>query len=189
MSDVKYSSDLGESVQEDQGLPAQPLLEYGRLPWMRSSQRATDLYNSGAKLWRKSDLEDIERQLSECYTTKNFTVRRVDGTTVQIPNPMCGVARPIWCGASYQPLHMKQVIFRANSLYLPLGSHVSSSRNIGVLSMQNLMALPERITARISWTGETRRTDSLRRLLKATRWLSRRSGSFGTRALLAKRSK
>ena len=50
------------------------------------------------------------------YTTKNFTVRRVDGTTVQIPNPMCGVARPIWCGASYQPLHMKQVIFRANSL-------------------------------------------------------------------------
>ncbi|KND89126.1 hypothetical protein TOPH_06197 [Tolypocladium ophioglossoides CBS 100239] len=97
MSSVKHSSDLGESVQEDQGLLSlQPLLEYGRLPWMRSSQRAADLYNSGAKLWTKDDLSDIERQFSQCYTTKNFIVRRVDGTTVQIPNPMYGVARPIW---------------------------------------------------------------------------------------------
>ncbi|KAI1174781.1 hypothetical protein F4777DRAFT_579674 [Nemania sp. FL0916] len=74
----------------------EPLLDYGCSPWRMSSQRAADLYDSGVKLWRKEDLVEIEQQLAQSCTTEKFTVRRIDGSVVNIKNPMFGVQKPIW---------------------------------------------------------------------------------------------
>lgn len=71
-------------------------LDYGCTDWRLSSQRAADLYNSGIKLWTKEDLKDIEQQLAQSYTLERFSVRRIDGTIIQISNPMFQVENPIW---------------------------------------------------------------------------------------------
>ncbi|KAJ5475380.1 hypothetical protein N7539_008446 [Penicillium diatomitis] len=60
-----------------------------------SSQKAADLYGVGARLWRKEDLKDIEHQLSHSYTLKQFTVRRINGSTIEILNPFFQVQKPI----------------------------------------------------------------------------------------------
>ncbi|KAI1114001.1 hypothetical protein F5Y14DRAFT_194233 [Nemania sp. NC0429] len=72
------------------------LLDYGCSHWRISSQRASDLYDSGTKLWQREDLADIERQLTQARTAEKFTVHRIDGTMVDIKNPMFGVEKPIW---------------------------------------------------------------------------------------------
>lgn len=64
------------------------LLDCGSSDWQKSSQKAADLYKSGAKLWTKEDLKDIEEQLEKAYTMERFSVRRIDGSIVQISNPM-----------------------------------------------------------------------------------------------------
>ncbi|KAL3474046.1 hypothetical protein BJX99DRAFT_186269 [Aspergillus californicus] len=71
-------------------------LDYGCTEWRISSQRAADLYNSGTRLFIKEDLEDIEQQLRQSYDMERFTVRRMDGTIIQISNPMFHVRNPIW---------------------------------------------------------------------------------------------
>ena len=77
-----------------------PRFSYGCSEWVTSSQIAADLYESGVKLWRKEDLIDIERQLAQSFSMKTFTVRRIDGTAVQIKNPMFRVQKPIWSVSS-----------------------------------------------------------------------------------------
>lgn len=76
--------------------PETPLLVYGCTPWRLSSQRVADLYDSGAKLWTKSDLADIERQLEQSKTLDRFVIRGVDGSQVHIKNPIQGAGTPIW---------------------------------------------------------------------------------------------
>ncbi|KAJ6130083.1 hypothetical protein N7512_002863 [Penicillium capsulatum] len=71
-------------------------LDYGCTDWRISSQKAADLYSSGTKLWTKEDLQDIEQQLRQAYTMERFSVRRIDGSIVQITNPMFQVQNPIW---------------------------------------------------------------------------------------------
>ncbi|KAJ5161030.1 hypothetical protein N7492_006422 [Penicillium capsulatum] len=71
-------------------------LDYGCTDWRISSQKAADLYSSGTKLWTKEDLQDIEQQLRQAYTMEQFSVRRIDGSIVQITNPMFQVQNPIW---------------------------------------------------------------------------------------------
>ncbi|KAB5560248.1 hypothetical protein GE09DRAFT_1116401 [Coniochaeta sp. 2T2.1] len=73
-----------------------PLLVYGCTPWRLSSQRVADLYDSGAKLWTKSDLTDIETQLEQSKTLDRFVIRCVDGSQVHVKNPIQGARTPIW---------------------------------------------------------------------------------------------
>ncbi|KAH7026263.1 uncharacterized protein B0I36DRAFT_386561 [Microdochium trichocladiopsis] len=63
---------------------------------LKTSQKAFDLYQSGDKVWRKEDLADIERQLEDASAVSAFTLRRIDGTTLKVKNPMFGVENPIW---------------------------------------------------------------------------------------------
>ncbi|CAG8229735.1 unnamed protein product [Penicillium salamii] len=78
-------------------MPQTPrLLDYGCTDWLISSQIAADLYNSGTRLWTKEDLEDIEQQLHQSYAMERFSVRRIDGSMIQISNPMFQVPNPIW---------------------------------------------------------------------------------------------
>lgn len=92
----------GDAVTSPENKP----LDYGCTDWRMSSQKAADLYRSGAKLWRKEDLKDIEEQLEKAYTLERFSVRRIDGSIIQISNPMFQVQNPIW-----------YVVFEAN--YIP----------------------------------------------------------------------
>lgn len=71
-------------------------LDYGWTDWRISSQKAADLYSSGTKLWTKEDLKDIEEQLRQSYTMERFSVRRIDGSILQITNPMFQTQNPIW---------------------------------------------------------------------------------------------
>lgn len=57
--------------------------------WRKSSQKAADLYDSGAKLWKKSDLLDIEQQIA--HGSEEFTVRSIEGQLITIRNPMFDV--------------------------------------------------------------------------------------------------
>ncbi|KAK2879968.1 hypothetical protein FQN49_000694 [Arthroderma sp. PD_2] len=84
------------STQDGSSQDSEPLLDYGCSHWRISSQRSADLYRSGAKLWRKEDLVDIEQQLAQSQITEKFTVRRIDGSVIHIKNPMFGVSKPIW---------------------------------------------------------------------------------------------
>ncbi|KAJ8127596.1 hypothetical protein O1611_g6041 [Lasiodiplodia mahajangana] len=87
---------MSKLIEDEHDRPLEPLLGYGCSHWRTSSQCAADLYDSGAKLWRKEDLADIEQQLAQPCTAEKFTVRRIDGSIVHIKNPMFGVQRPIW---------------------------------------------------------------------------------------------
>ncbi|CAG8117386.1 unnamed protein product, partial [Penicillium nalgiovense] len=71
-------------------------LDYECSDWRISSQRAADLYSSGAKLWTREDLKDIEQQLGQSYTIDQFSVRRIDGSIIQISNPLFQVQNSIW---------------------------------------------------------------------------------------------
>ncbi|CAG7932860.1 unnamed protein product [Penicillium olsonii] len=71
-------------------------LDYGCTDWRISSQIAADLYSSGTRLWTKEVLEDIEQQLRQSYAMERFSVRRIDGSIIQISNPMFQVTNPIW---------------------------------------------------------------------------------------------
>jgi hypothetical protein len=71
-------------------------LDYGCTDWRISSQRVADLYSSGTRLWTKEDLEDIEQQLRQSYAMERFSVRRIDGSIIQISNPTFRVQNPIW---------------------------------------------------------------------------------------------
>lgn len=84
------------SAKDEQGQVPEPWLDYGCTPWRLNSQRATELYELGVKLWRREDLIDIEQQLGESFTLEKFTARRLDGGVVYIKNPMFGVLKPIW---------------------------------------------------------------------------------------------
>ncbi|KAK8132187.1 hypothetical protein PG999_000360 [Apiospora kogelbergensis] len=63
--------------------------------WIDSSQKAADLLASGVKLWLREDLRDIETQLSQWRTHQRFTLRRLDGTKITVPNHIYGVDKPI----------------------------------------------------------------------------------------------
>ncbi|PQK08284.1 hypothetical protein BB8028_0001g03620 [Beauveria bassiana] len=71
-------------------------LQHDCTVWRNSSQAAANLYKNGVKLWKKHDLTDIERQLADSKTQSVFTVRLIDGTTLDITNPMFGEESPIW---------------------------------------------------------------------------------------------
>lgn len=71
------------------------ITEHASSPWVISSQRAADLYESGANLWTKKHLRDIEQELAETRTKLCFALHRIDGITVHISNPLYGVKRPI----------------------------------------------------------------------------------------------
>ncbi|KAK7917477.1 hypothetical protein PG985_011085 [Apiospora marii] len=74
-----------------------PLLEnVGYTQWTLSTQAAAELYAGGAKLWTKESLRDIEQQLVEFQTRELFALRRLDGSTIRIKNPMFGKSDPIW---------------------------------------------------------------------------------------------
>jgi hypothetical protein len=100
-------------------------LDYGCSNWRISSQRASDLYISDTKLWTKEDLKDIEQQLSQSYTIDRFSVRRIDGSIVQISNPMFQVQNPIWY------VWYSESILAYNLSFL--GNPISSTKNIGNL--------------------------------------------------------
>lgn len=68
----------------------------GDARWIAASQKAFDLYQSNAQLWRKEDLLDIEDQLQNLSTTEVFRIRRMDGSYAMVKNPMCGVENPVW---------------------------------------------------------------------------------------------
>lgn len=93
---MSASNGVPELPGPDNHEPSHDVLNYGCSDWKISSQRAADLYDSGKKLWAKTDLRDIERQLSQSATLEEFTVRRIDGHLVQIQNPNFGVENPIW---------------------------------------------------------------------------------------------
>lgn len=74
-----------------------PVLEnVGHTQWTLSTQAAAELYAGGAKLWTKESLRDIEQQLAEFQTREFFTLRKLDGSTIRIKNPMFGKSDPIW---------------------------------------------------------------------------------------------
>lgn len=95
-SQSNSQSNMSEHAHKNKEQLISPLLEHDCSEWKTSSQHMEDLYFSGAKLWRKSDLIDIEQQLSQFRTIKKFTIRCVDGSVIQIKNPMFKVQRPIW---------------------------------------------------------------------------------------------
>lgn len=105
-------SETTKSVQ-----PPPVLLDYGCTPWRFSSQRVADLYDSGVKLWTKTDLQDIERQLERSNEVDRFTVRGVDGRIVQIKNPLVGVQKPIWYVSAGLP-----------SVYVPFSYVISADK-------------------------------------------------------------
>lgn len=72
------------------------VLQHECTTWRSSSQAAANLYRSGVKLWTKEGLVDMERQLANSGSLRFFTVRRIDGTTIHIANPMFGEEWPIW---------------------------------------------------------------------------------------------
>ncbi|KAI1801463.1 hypothetical protein F4811DRAFT_564000 [Daldinia bambusicola] len=87
---------MSEHAQDNEKQPSTLLLTDDCSEWKASSQYMEDLYLSGVKLWRKRDLADIEKQLSQFRTLEKFTIRRVDGSIIHIENPMFGVGRPSW---------------------------------------------------------------------------------------------
>lgn len=56
--------------------------------WVSRSRYAAELYDSGAKLWCKEDMIDVERQLEDCHKKKHITVRHMDGSIAKLRNPM-----------------------------------------------------------------------------------------------------
>ncbi|KAI0130757.1 hypothetical protein F4814DRAFT_456760 [Daldinia grandis] len=90
------SNSLSNILAHEDEQPIPPLLEHDCSEWKTSSQHMEDLYFSGAKLWQKIDLMDIERQLSQFRTIEKFTIRCVDRSVIHIKNPMFKVQRPIW---------------------------------------------------------------------------------------------
>ncbi|KAM0664945.1 hypothetical protein ACQRIU_006098 [Beauveria bassiana] len=76
--------------------PAAKLLHHDCTVWRASSQTASTLYEKGTKLWTRQNLTDIEEQLADCKNRRVFTVRGIDGTTLEMANPMFGIDSAIW---------------------------------------------------------------------------------------------
>ncbi|KFY19272.1 hypothetical protein V493_08047 [Pseudogymnoascus sp. VKM F-4281 (FW-2241)] len=93
---------MTQFTKDGQDQVSDPWVDYGCSPWRLSSQRASDLYESGVKLWRREDLADIEQQLVESFSMKKFTVRRINGSIIYIKNPMFGVLKPICTQTTFQ---------------------------------------------------------------------------------------
>ncbi|KAK8102394.1 hypothetical protein PG984_015540 [Apiospora sp. TS-2023a] len=85
---------FAEAVLPDRTQPA--LENVGYNEWTLSTQAAADLYAQGAKLWTKESLWEIEQQVAEYQTREFFILRRLDGSTIRVKNPMCGKTDPIW---------------------------------------------------------------------------------------------
>lgn len=83
------------SAVQGQSLPL-VITEHISSQWVISSQRASDLYESGVKLWTKKQLRDIEQDLAETPTKVCFALSRIDGTTIHVSNPLYGVEKAIW---------------------------------------------------------------------------------------------
>ncbi|RNJ60170.1 hypothetical protein D7B24_009201 [Verticillium nonalfalfae] len=64
--------------------------------WIRNSHRAADLYDKGIKFYRKEDLVNIEKEVSEYYVREFFNLPRIDWTVLRMRNPLHGVLKPIW---------------------------------------------------------------------------------------------
>ncbi|KAI0888081.1 uncharacterized protein GGS22DRAFT_93139 [Annulohypoxylon maeteangense] len=90
-----YPTNFGLHARDQQDEPAKPSYVVPS-KIIESTQSAIELYRSGQKLWRGSDLERIEYELSHSRTTPSFTIRRIDGSTISMKNPMFGIANPIW---------------------------------------------------------------------------------------------
>ncbi|PNH44497.1 hypothetical protein VD0004_g3162 [Verticillium dahliae] len=73
-----------------------PSFDHPSSQWIRSSQRAADLYDKGIKFYRKEDLVNIEKEVSESYIREFFNLPRIDGTVLRMRNPLHGVLKPIW---------------------------------------------------------------------------------------------
>lgn len=71
-------------------------LDYGCSEWRISSHRSAKAYRSGSKLWTKSDLRDIEQQLSDSANRKFFTVNSIHSDKVQIKNLTFQESFSIW---------------------------------------------------------------------------------------------
>ncbi|KAI1208189.1 uncharacterized protein F4807DRAFT_461915 [Annulohypoxylon truncatum] len=92
---VKCPPDFGVHAHCQQDEPPKPShIIPSKL--IENTQSAIELYRSGQKLWIGRDLERIEYELAHCRTTPSFTIRRIDGSTISVKNPMFGVVNPIW---------------------------------------------------------------------------------------------
>ncbi len=78
------------------GVGQQPLEEDAHTTWMKSSQKAANLYRDGVKIWTKEGLADIEHQLAR--NLEIFTICSIDGQEVKVKNPQFGVKWSIWYG-------------------------------------------------------------------------------------------
>ncbi|KAG7153076.1 hypothetical protein HYQ46_000131 [Verticillium longisporum] len=59
-----------------------PSFDHPTSQWIRSSQCAADLYDKGIKFYRKEDLVNIEKKVSESYVREFFNLPRIDGTVL-----------------------------------------------------------------------------------------------------------
>ncbi|EGY16879.1 uncharacterized protein VDAG_08043 [Verticillium dahliae VdLs.17] len=73
-----------------------PSFDHPSSQGIRSSQRAANLYDKGIKFYRKEDLVNIEKEVSESYIREFFNLPRIDGTVLRMRNPLHGVLKPIW---------------------------------------------------------------------------------------------
>lgn len=118
-------------------LPLEPLPHVITSKIVETTQSAIEWYRRGAKLWRRYDLEQIERELANYQTVKAFTIRRIDGVVISIENPMHGIVNPIW----YKPLnedpnlYMKLITPYADEL----GNHASNFSITGTYSSRVLI--------------------------------------------------
>ncbi|KAI3321798.1 hypothetical protein HD806DRAFT_501976 [Xylariaceae sp. AK1471] len=87
---------MPDHSQDDEQQCSAQVLDYSCSAWMMSSQQAADIYYSGVKLWTKTDLVEIEQQVSQSYSLEHFTIRCIDGRTILVKNPLFGVKKPIW---------------------------------------------------------------------------------------------
>ncbi|KAI1326905.1 hypothetical protein F5Y16DRAFT_410582 [Xylariaceae sp. FL0255] len=71
-----------------------PVLDRESSPLQQSRQAFADSYKSGARLWTKEYLADIEKQLRQLPHAPYFRLRRIDGSIVEQKNPFFGEQKP-----------------------------------------------------------------------------------------------
>ncbi|KAJ5702258.1 hypothetical protein N7488_009806 [Penicillium malachiteum] len=67
-----------------------------RARWLINSERATELYSAGRKLWTKEDLLDIEQQLTNSCSMARFSIRQLDGRIIEVVNSRFHKESPNW---------------------------------------------------------------------------------------------
>ncbi|KAL4948800.1 hypothetical protein BDW69DRAFT_188942 [Aspergillus filifer] len=121
-------------------------LDYGCTDWRMSSQRAADLYTSGTKLWTKNDLKDIEQQLAQSYMMEQFSVRGIDGSIIQISNPMFRVQNPVWKPyVKYQEYWQLVKAQPSGPIETYLCSYIVDWRNETALNFRELISQPMQV--------------------------------------------